>query len=151
PAGERLLVCIGPNPAGARLIRAGKRMAASLQCDCLVVYVESPDQPVSDADRTALAQNLQLAQELGAQTTTLSGHDVAAEVLDYARGQNVTKIIVGKPTHSRWRDKIFGATLDALVRGSGDVDVYVMTGEVPDDRPGRRRPAGQPSPHAGYR
>ncbi|HWZ26981.1 MAG TPA: sensor histidine kinase KdpD [Gemmatimonadales bacterium] len=150
PAGERLLVCIGPNPAGARLIRAGKRMAASLQCDWLVVYVESPDQTISEADRAALAQNLQLAQELGAQTATLSGHDVAAEVLAYARGRNVTKIIVGKPTHSRWRDKIFGATLDRLVRGSGDVDVYVMTGEVPDDRPGRRRPAGKPSPSREY-
>ena len=150
PAGERLLVCIGPNPAGARLIRAGKRMAASLQCDWLVVYVESPHQSVSEADRTALAQNLQLAQELGAQTAALSGHDVAAEVLAYARGQNVTKIIVGKPTHSRWRDKILGATLDALVRGSGDVDVYVMTGEVPEERPVRRRPAGRASPFREY-
>jgi len=31
PAGERILVCIGPNPAGARLVRAGKRMATSLK------------------------------------------------------------------------------------------------------------------------
>ena len=150
PAGERLLVCIGPNPAGARLIRAGKRMAASLRCDWLVVYVESPDQTISDTDRTALAQNLQLAQELGGQTATLSGHDVAAEVLAYARTRNVTKIIVGKPTHSRWRDKLFGATLDALVRGSGDVDVYVMTGEIPEERPLRRRPAGKAAPSREY-
>lgn len=150
PAGERLLVCIGPNPAGARLVRAGKRMATSFHCDWLVVYVESPGQAVSDADRAALAHNLHLAQELGAQTAVLSGHDVAAEVLAYARAQNVSKIIVGKPTHARWRDRIFGATLNALVRGSGDMDVYAITGEAPEEGPLRRRPVGGRPPLAEY-
>ncbi|HTY07065.1 MAG TPA: sensor histidine kinase KdpD [Gemmatimonadales bacterium] len=149
PAAERLLVCIGPNPAGARLVRAGKRMAASLQCDWLVVSVDLPGQAVSDADRAALAQNLHLAQELGAQTATLAGQDVAAEVLAYARSQNVTKIVVGKPTHSRWRDKLFGSTLDSLVRGSGDVEVYVISGDEAEPRP-PGRPAGRHSPAREY-
>ncbi|MGE5858679.1 MAG: two-component system sensor histidine kinase KdbD, partial [Solirubrobacterales bacterium] len=140
PAGERILVCIGPNPAGARLIRAGKRMAASLKCDWVVLCVETPGQSISAADREALIQNLQLAQELGAQATTLSGHSVADEVLAYARAQNVTKIIAGKPTHGRWRDKVFGSLLDHLVRGSGEIDVYVITGDAEEGGPARRRP-----------
>ena len=139
PAGERILVCIGPNPAGARLIRAGKRMAASLKCDWVVLCVETPGQSISAADREALIQNLQLAQELGAQATTLSGHSVADEVLAYARAQNVTKIIAGKPTHGRWRDKVFGSLLDHLVRGSGEIDVYVITGDAEEGGPARRR------------
>ncbi len=139
PAGERLLVCIGPNPAGARLVRAGKRMATSLKCEWVVVCVETPGQAISVADREALVQNLQLAQELGAQATTLSGHSVADEALAYARAHNVTKIIAGKPTHGRWRDKIFGSLLDQLVRGSGDIDVYVITGDEEEGRPPRRR------------
>src|SRR5512135_467178 len=102
PAGERILVCIGPNPAGGRLIRAGKRMATSLKCDWVVLCVESAGQVVSPKDRAALVENLQLAQELGAQVVTLSGHNVAEEMLSYARAHNVTKIIVGKPTHPRW-------------------------------------------------
>src|SRR6185312_3376966 len=112
PAGERVLVCIGPNPAGARLVRAGKRMATSLKCDWTVLYVEAPGQRISVSDREALVQNLQLAEELGAQTATLSGLNAAEEMLAYARGHNATKIVVGKPTHSRWRDKLFGSTLD---------------------------------------
>jgi two-component system sensor histidine kinase KdpD len=139
PAGERLLVCIGPNPAGARLVRAGKRMAASLKCDWVVLCVETPAQAISSADREALNQNLQLAQELGAQATTLSGHSISDEVLAYARAHNVTKIIAGKPTHGRWRDKVFGSLLDQLVRGSADIDVYVITGEVEENRPARQR------------
>src|SRR5581483_9568699 len=151
PAAERLLVCIGPNPAGARLVRAGKRMAMSLKCEWVVVYVEAPGQRISKSDREALLQNLQLAQELGAQTVTLSGVAVADELLAYARAHNATKIVVGKPTHPRWRDQLFGSTLDHLVRGSGDLDVYVMSGDVEDGKPGRRAPlTGRASPLAEY-
>ncbi|HKE89992.1 MAG TPA: sensor histidine kinase KdpD [Gemmatimonadales bacterium] len=137
PAAERLLVCVGPNPAGARLVRAGKRMATSLKCDWEVLCVESPGQAISAADREALIENLQLAQELGAQAVTISGHNVADEILSYARVHNITKIIAGKPTHARWRDKLFGSMLDQLVRGSGEIDVYVITGDIME-RPAQR-------------
>ncbi len=150
PAGERILVCIGPNPAGARLVRAGKRMATSLKSDWVVLYVEAPGQRISASDRDALVQNLQLAQELGAQTVTVSGLNAAEEVLAYARVHNVTKIVVGKPTHSRWRDKLFGSMLDQLVRGSGDVDVYVLTGDVEGEGVRRGPLVERPAPLAEY-
>ena len=150
PAGERLLVCIGPNPAGARLVRAGKRMATSLKCDWVVLYVEAPGQRISASDRDALVQNLQLAEELGAQTVTLSGPNPAEEVLAYARAHNATKIVVGKPTHAAWRDKLFGSMLDQLVRGSGDLDVYVITGDVEGEVVRRGPLVGRPSPIAEY-
>jgi two-component system sensor histidine kinase KdpD len=73
---------------------------------------------------------------------------VADEVLAYARAQNVTKIIAGKPTHGRWRDKVFGSLLDHLVRGSGEIDVYVITGDAEEGGPVRRRGGG---PRAGWR
>ncbi len=150
PAGERLLVCIGPNPAGARLVRAGKRMATGLKCDWIVLFVEAPGQRISTTDREALVQNLQLAQELGAQTASLSGHNVAEEVLAYARAHNVTKIVVGKPTHAWWRDRLYGSLNDQLVRGSGDIDVYVITGDVDAPRVSPRAAAGRRSPLAQY-
>ena len=137
-ASDRILVCIGPNPDGARLVRAGKRMATGLKCDWFVVHVERPGEAVSPVEREALVANLQLAESLGGGTATLSGLNAAEEILVYARDHNVTKIIVGKPTHPRWRDKLFGSTLDQLVRGSGDVDVYAISGE-PSGRGRRRR------------
>jgi two-component system sensor histidine kinase KdpD len=148
-AAERLLVCIGPNPDGARLVRAGKRMAAGLKCEWRVVYVERPGQAVSAGERDALVANLQLAQSLGAQTAALAGQDAAEEVLAYARDQNVTKIVVGKPTHPRWRDAIFGSLLDRLVRGSGDVDVYITTGDA-EAQPLRHDATGGRAPLAEY-
>jgi two-component system sensor histidine kinase KdpD len=149
PAGDLLLVCIGPNPDGARLVRAGKRMATGLKCEWRVVHVERPGEGRSPGDRDALLANLQLAESLGAVTATLSGQSAAEAILAYARDHNVTKIVIGKPTHPRWRDKLFGSALDQLVRGSGDVDVYAISGDA-TARPRRRAAGGRPSPASEY-
>ncbi len=138
PAGERILVCIGPNPASARLIRAGRRIAAALHADWVVLHVQSSRQRLSTTDRDALTVNLRLAEQLGARTVTLSADDVVPEILAYARGQNVTRIIAGKPTHPHWRDRLTGSLLDKLIRGSREIDVYVITGEVEERMPVRR-------------
>ena len=61
---------------------------------------------------------------------TLSGERPAAEILRYARRRNVSKIVVGKPVRPRWRDVFFGSVRDQLERESGDIDVYVIAGEV---------------------
>ena len=78
---------------------------------------------------------MRLAESLGAETVTLSGHKASEEILNYARTRNVTKIIIGKPTHPRWKDKIFGSLLDDVVRGSGDIDVYVISGDTGQAEP----------------
>ncbi len=131
PAGERILVCVGPNLRSIRLIRAAKRMAAGLRAELIAVYVEAPHKvKPSENDLKQLAEHMRLAESLGAETVTLSGHKASEEILTYARERNVTKILIGKPTHPRWKDKVFGSMLDELVRGSGEIDVYVITGDI---------------------
>ena len=55
---------------------------------------------------------------------------MAQELLAYARSRNVTKIIVGKPLRSCWKEWWFGSVVADLVHRSGDIDIYVMTGEA---------------------
>jgi two-component system, OmpR family, sensor histidine kinase KdpD len=131
PVAERILVCVGPSPFAVRLIRAAKRMAAGLRAEWIAVTVEAPSKvKPSDRDIKRLAENMRLAESLGAETTVLSGHKASEEILNYARSRNVTKIIIGKPTHPRWKDKLFGSMLDDIVRGSGDLDVYAISGDA---------------------
>jgi two-component system sensor histidine kinase KdpD len=138
PAGERIMVCISPSPLSSRLVRAAKRMAAGLHAEWLTAYVETPQSgKLSEADRSRVIQTLRLAEQLGAETVTLTGHNVTEEVLNYARKQNVTKIIVGKPTHPVWRDLLFGSVLNDFVRKSGSIDVYVISGELDSPQPPR--------------
>ena len=69
-AGERVLVCIGPNPLAERLIRAGKRLASSTHADWIVAYVETPQlQRLPPEARDQVLAYLRLAEELGAETS----------------------------------------------------------------------------------
>ena len=130
-AGERVLVCVGPDPLSQRVVRAARRMAFALHAEWLAVYVETPHlQRLSKVARDRVLRTLKLAQELGAETANLSGESVAAELIAYARQRNVSKIIVGKPLRTRWRDRFSLTLLDELVRQSGHIDVYVISGEA---------------------
>ncbi len=139
--GERILVGISPSPASARLLRSARRMAGSLHAEWIGLYVETPASlRFGERAREQLAANLRLAEELGARAVTSSADNAADETLRYARAHNVTKIVVGKPTHARWRDLFGRSFLDQMVRGSGDIDVYVISGadsaaRVPSFRP----------------
>jgi two-component system sensor histidine kinase KdpD len=133
PVAERILVCIRPNPDSVRLLRAARRMAARLRAPWIVAYVESSTQPpLTEKERGALANAFTLAERLGAETVTLSGDAVAPTLIGFARQRNVSRIVVGKPLHARWRDRFRGSLLDEIVRGSGDIEVMVIPGGRPD-------------------
>ena len=131
PAGERLMVCISPGALSERLIRTARRLADELKTEWFVIYVETPDQArISQKERDQVARALRLAEELGAETINLPGRSVAETVMDYARSHNITKIIAGKPIHSRWIDFLRGSVVDQLLRMSGSIDIYVISSEA---------------------
>lgn len=138
PASERILVCVGPSPSSGRLIRAAARMAAGLRCPWVAVYVERSGLPNhSEQERSRLEGYLRLAESLGATVTQVTGANVAVAILDYARHHNVTRIVIGKPTHAIWRDRLRGSLLDEVVRGSGDIDIHVIRGDVEKEQSDR--------------
>lgn len=131
PAAERLLVCVTPGPTSPSLVRATRRMAASLRAPWIAVHVETPaDARLRPTDRERLAETLQLARRLGGEVVTLGGADATGEIVAYARTRNVTKIIVGKTLHSRWREFLRGSFVYEIARRCGDIDVYVISGET---------------------
>ncbi|PWB47571.1 MAG: two-component system sensor histidine kinase KdbD [Candidatus Methylomirabilota bacterium] len=148
PVTERLMVLVSPSPHAAQTVRAAKRMAAALRAEWIAVYVETPAHArLNEADRRRVGETLRLAETLGAEAVTLSGLQAneSEEVLRYAKQRNVTKIILGKPTRSLWRRITAGSIVDALIRGSGDIDIYVISREAVPQKPvARRSPAREP-------
>ncbi len=65
---ERLLVCIGPSPSTARVIRTAKRMAKALDAQWLAVSVDMPSggQPEIQT-QLRIAEHFRLAERLGAE------------------------------------------------------------------------------------
>jgi len=143
PVAERVLVCISPSPQAVQLVRAGRRLATRLGAEWVVAFVETPAAAkMAQPDRDRVVQTLRLAEQLGAETVTLSGPTMSEELLAYARARNVSKIVIGKPVRSLWKRIVLGSIVDALVRGSGEIDIYVVSGEkeVAAPKPARRRP-----------
>ncbi len=130
---ERLLVSVGPSPSSAKIIRTTKRMAAALGADWLAVAVNTGSEGRNAAARRELiSRNLQLAEELGAETHVVIGRNVADALLSYALSRNVTKLIAGKTAQPWWKRLVRRTVVEELLERSGDIDVYVITGEGGD-------------------
>lgn len=124
---ERVLVCIGPTPLAEQLIRAGKRFAAALRAEWIVVYVETPElQRLPAERRDAILRMLKLAEELGAETVTLASSDMSACIIEFARERNITKIVMGKPSRRGWRLWLMGSVVDTIITKAHNINVYLL-------------------------
>jgi two-component system sensor histidine kinase KdpD len=129
PVAERIVVGVGPSPSARQVVRATRRLADRLDAEWTAVFIETPGYASwSAADRDRVWQTLRLAEELGGHTASVSGAN-AGELLVWARAHNATKIVVGKPSRRDWRERLFGSSIDSVIHQSGDVDVYVISGE----------------------
>ncbi|WP_408058486.1 DUF4118 domain-containing protein [Undibacterium curvum] len=126
-AKERLLVCIGPDASASKLVRGAARLAASLRADWIAVYVETPKLAKRKAgQQDAILKALKLAQELGAETTTLAGDNLASLLLSYARSRNASKLVIGKSLRPAWTRLLRTSLADELASRSTDIDVVMV-------------------------
>jgi two-component system sensor histidine kinase KdpD len=151
PVRDRLLVGITASPNSRRLIRATLRLATSLRCEWITVYVQTPEHEKLPPDQKArIIDTLRLAERLGGETAVITGQNVPEELLTYARDRNVTKIVLGKPSRPRWKELLSGSTVNEIARRSGDVDLYVISAEnLPDEKIARYNRAEEPAKNRG--
>jgi two-component system sensor histidine kinase KdpD len=130
-AGERVLVCVSEDPRAAGLVRFAKRTADRLHAPWTALYVEGRRSlQLTEEQRDRVADTLRLAQALGGEPVTIPAADsIAADVVAYAHANNVTQIIIGKSSRSRWFEIVHGSVVHDLVRRSGNIGVQVIAGE----------------------
>ncbi len=134
------LVCISEDPRAAGLVRYAKRLADRLHGPWVALYVEGRRSlQLTEEERDRVADTLRLAEALGGEAVTLPAGDrnIADDVIGYAQANNVTQIIIGKSTRSRWFEILHGSVVHDLVRRSGNISVHVIAGDAI---------AGQPIP-----
>src|SRR5271156_2845260 len=131
-AGERIVVCISEDPRAAGLVRYAKRLADRLHGPWTALYIEGRRSiQLSEDERDRIADTLRLAEALGGEAVTLPADDrsIADDVIGYAHENNVTQIIIGKPSRSRWFEILHGSVVHELVRRSGNISVHVIAGD----------------------
>jgi two-component system sensor histidine kinase KdpD len=130
PASDHILVCVAEHPSSAELMRRARRLADNLKATWTALYVESPRHiGLSEVEKDRVADTMRLAQRLGAEAVTLPGRDIAQTVLDYARKNNVTQILIGKSERSRWFELLLGSVVRDLMRRSGAISVTAVLAE----------------------
>src|SRR5262245_50733736 len=131
-AGERVLVCISEDPRAAGLVRATRRLADRIHAPWTAMYIETGRSAhLNNEQRDRIADTLRLAMNLGAETVTVPGvaRRVADDIIAYARANNITQIVIGKSTRSRWFEILHGSVVHDLVRRAGTISVHVIAGE----------------------
>jgi two-component system, OmpR family, sensor histidine kinase KdpD len=131
-AGERVLVCISEDPRAAGLVRYAKRLADRLHGPWTALYIESRRSlQLSQEEGDRVADTLRLAEALGGEAITIPGGDrpIADDVIGYAHANNVTHIVIGKSSRSRWFEILHGSVVHDLVRRAGNISVHVIAGD----------------------
>ena len=132
PAGDRLLVCVSEDPRAAGLVRYTKRLADRLHAPWTALYVETKRSlQLTEEERDRVADTLRLAQALGGEQVTIPGGDgrIADDVIAFAQANNITQVIVGKSTRSRWFELLNGSVVRDLSRACGNISLHVIAGE----------------------
>jgi two-component system sensor histidine kinase KdpD len=136
-AGERILACIGPDPSSPGVVRTAKRLADLMDAPWLAVTVERPGTNLDPASRQRLDDAMKLAESLGAETQTLTGADLPAEVLRFAKFENVTQIVIGRSRGGFFSELLRGSLPHELVRRTQDIAIHLVTREVEAEAPMR--------------
>ncbi|QIK57924.1 sensor histidine kinase KdpD [Erysipelothrix sp. HDW6A] len=120
---EHILVCISDSPTSDKVIRTAARMADAFHAQFTAVYVEFEE--IDSVRDKSVKENLRLAEELGAQLTTLYGDDIANQIAEYAKISHVSKIVIGKSSKKRVR---FGqlSIIDQLAEYAPNIDIHVI-------------------------
>ena len=149
-AGEHILICLSSAPSNAKVIRTAARMADAFHSGFTALFVQTPEtKELSGENMRRLRSNLHLAEQLGAQISTVYGTDPAVQIAEYARVSGVTKIVMGRINHKQ--NPITGkkSLADRLIELT-DLDVYI----IPDRQPLYKKPIGKlriPKAHFSWR
>jgi two-component system sensor histidine kinase KdpD len=135
PSSERILVCVGAGPHDDAVVRVAARLAGGLAAPWTALHVDRPDRAAADEPSIRRVDaHLHLAERLGAERARVIGADLVAEILRFARRENVSQIVVGRSTRRGSLRRLFGRSLsDDLVAHAADLSVQVVATAA--DRP----------------
>jgi two-component system, OmpR family, sensor histidine kinase KdpD len=137
---DRILIYVTADPSTAVLIRRGRRMADYLGADCFAVCVSSHrgGRRSVTQDLEGIQKHMNFARNLHIESRTLEGRDPAETIVDFARRNQVTQILVGRPKKQNLLSRLlFTDLVLRIVRKAKEIRVIIVA---------ERRRQVQPSP-----
>src|ERR1700741_1890739 len=140
-ARERVVVAVTGGPESETLVRRASRIASKSSAELMVVHVIRGD-GLAGLSESRMGKIRELANSLDASVHTVVGDDVPTALLDFARENNATQLVIGTSRRPRWA-RIFEEGIAAtVVERSGKIDVHMVTHE--ESKRGLRIPSRSP-------
>jgi two-component system sensor histidine kinase KdpD len=136
---ERVVVALTGSPRGERLIRRGARMAARGRAELVGVHIRPAD-GLSRSGVELLDAHRQLLNELGGRYAEVSGNDTAAALVNFAKAENATQLLLGATQRSRFTELVQGSVINQVIRSADGIDVHVLSQPDDEQEAGRRLP-----------
>jgi two-component system sensor histidine kinase KdpD len=126
---ERVLVAITGAPGGDDVIRRAARMAARTRGELVGVHVRPAD-GLRGPSGTSLSSQRLLLQELGGEYHELASADAATALVQFARAENATQIVLGASRQSRWTHLLRGSVINNVIKASGAIDIHIISSDA---------------------
>ncbi len=130
-ARERILVAVRGRPEDEPVVRRAARMAARRGGELIAVHV-IPGAGRDDAPHLEAIR--ELVRQVGGRFEEVVGAGVPEAILDMARAEGITQVVVGADHRSRFRGLLGGSVVLDVIRGSGPIDVHVISQEAAPQR-----------------
>ena len=123
---ERIVVALTGAPGGEHLLRRAARMAARERGEVVGVHVRPLDPFVHPPAEGLVAQR-RLLGELGGRYAEVTGADISTALVDFARAENATQLLLGASGRTRWAEMVHGSVINRVVRDAAPIDVHVIS------------------------
>ncbi len=132
---EHTLVCLSASPTNAKIVKTAAKMATAFGGNFTALYVQTPDSDkTDDASKRRLQYHIRLAEQMGANITTVYGEDVSFQIAEFARISGVTKIVIGRSNVRRrhfWSKPTLTEKLTEIVP---NIDIHIILDSTADSK-----------------
>ena len=147
---ERVVVALTGAPGGDQLVRRASRMALRSRGDLIAVHVRRDD-GVAARSTELLERHRELVHELGGRYVEVAGGEPGRALVEVARAENATQIVLGASRRSRLAELFGGSVIARVLREAGAIDVHVIPTEASDEERSLPRPPRWGAPLAARR
>ncbi|HVT76900.1 MAG TPA: DUF4118 domain-containing protein [Acidimicrobiales bacterium] len=129
---ERVVVALTGAPGGDDLIRRAARIASRVKGDLIGIHIDTGS-ATAGGRSSALSDHRELLRQVGGRYVEVTGDDVSRALVDAARAEQATQLIVGASRRSRVSELFGGSVINKVMRLAGDIDVLVIGARASDD------------------
>jgi two-component system sensor histidine kinase KdpD len=122
---DRVLVAVNAQPGAGSLIRHARRLADRLRAPWTAIHVETGLNR-SEVARDRVAQVMRLAERIGGVAATVPAASEADGVIQFARANNITHVVISEARRARWRDILRPPLAQEIIRRASELNVHVV-------------------------